>query len=155
MLALFVVLGACSRLQVASDWDPGVDFSTIKSYILLPNDNGAVRPFAAQHIQEADVAVGWELATEDRTTYNTIHSGFGTSGFRQSRAHWGISTSTSRTTQQTYTIGTLLIAVYEMDNKELVWEGTATGNINASSGQDEEKINGAVQGILRDFPPGL
>ena len=172
-LVLCVLLAACSRLQVSSDWDPGVDFSAFKSYVMLQNDNTTVRPFVAQRIQDAvvaelnargyvkvdneeqaDMAVGWEVATEDRTTYHTVHSGFGTHGMRHSRTQWGVSTGTSRTTQQTYTVGTLLVAVFEMTNKELVWEGTATGNVSSSSGQDEAKINSAVQGILRDFPPG-
>lgn len=171
-LALFISLAACTRLQVESDWDSGVDFTAFKSYELLQNDNDEVRPFAAQRIQDAieaqmnarglvkadaqaqaDIAVGWELATEDRTTYHTVHSGFGTHGFRHSPTSWGVSTTSSRTTQQTYTVGTLLIAVFEMDNKQLVWEGTATGNINSSSARDEDKINRAVEGVLRDFPP--
>lgn len=173
MLAVIAV-AACTRLQVTSDWDSSVDFTPMRSYVLLPNETPDLNAFALQRIEaaiqsdlqtkglrqvseeaEADMAVGFDIATEDRTSYHTVHSGFGAQGFRSSPSRWGmgVSTTSSRTTQQTYTVGTLLIAVFETGNKELIWEGSATGNINSSSGQNEAKINSAVQGVLRDFPP--
>ena len=173
MLAV-VAVAACSRLQVTSDWDSSVDFSPLRSYVMLPNETPDVSAFALQRIEaaihsdlqskgfrqvsqeaDADVAVGFDIATDDRTSYHTVHSGFSAHGFRSRPSHWGLgmTTTSSRTTQQNYTVGTLLISVFEMSNKELIWEGNATGNIDSSSGQDEAKINSAVNGILRDFPP--
>jgi hypothetical protein len=177
MLAI-VAIAACSRLQINSDWDTSVDFTPLRNYVLLPNETPDLSPFARERIEvaidadletkgfrkvseqaDADMAVGFDIATEDRTSYQTVHSGFGAQGFRQDAGRWGMgmgmsaSTSTSRTTQQNYTVGTLLIAVYEIGSKELIWEASASGNLNSSSGQNEGKINSAVQGMLRDFPP--
>lgn len=173
-LMAMVALTACSRWTVNTDWDQSIDFSGLQRYVLLDNTSADVSPFAKQRIEaaivatlgarglqqvsadsESDIAVGFEIATEDRTTYQTVHSGFGTSGFRHNRSHWGVgvSTSTSRTTQQTYTVGSLIIAVFEQNERNLIWEGSASGNVDASTSQDEAQIAAAVEGIFKNFPP--
>ena len=90
-----IAVAACSRLQVTSDWDPGVDFTPLRAYVLLPNETPGLNPFARQRIEaaihgdlqskgmrhvvdeaEADMAVGFDVATENRTSYQTVHTGF-------------------------------------------------------------------------------
>ena len=174
MFAMVLLVVACARLQVTSDWNPSVDFNQLQSYVILPNETPGLSPFTRQRIEQAimqelqakglrkvsdgenaDMAVGFEIASDSRTSYHTVHNSFASHGFRSHPSRWGmgLATTTSRTTQHTYTVGTLLIAVFETDNKELIWEASASGNINASSGQNQEKISSAVQSVLRDFPP--
>ena len=177
--ALFFVLislAACSSISVTSDWDPGVDFSQFKTFAVLEETQQSVNRLVDQRIRaasvaeltakelrqvdtpdKADLAIGYQITTEQHTTFNTVHSDWGTRGYRSSRhAHGRTPTGTSRTTQVNFTVGTLVIAAFQMSDKELVWEGSASGTVNPSSRpeQREQRINDAVQQILKDFPPG-
>ena len=106
----------------------------------------------------ADLAIAYTVTTEQRTSFQTVHSGMeARHGFHHSLRFHG-STGTSRTTQHNYTVGTLIIAVYQMGNKELVWEGSASDIVNTTSrspDQNQQHINDAVHKILKDFPPGV
>ena len=177
--ALFIVfasLAACSGISVTSDWDPGVDFSQFKTFVVLEETQQSVNRLVDQRIRaaivaelttkklrqvdtpdKADLAIGYQITTEQQTSFHTVHNDWGTRGYRSRRTtHWGTPAGTSTTTQVNFTVGTLVIAAFQMSDKELVWEGSASGTVNPSSGpeQREQRINDAVQRILKDFPPG-
>ena len=178
--ALFIVftsLAACSSISVTSDWDPGVDFSQFKTFAVLEESEQSINRLIDQRVRtaivaelaarglrqveipdKADLAIGYRITTEEQTSLHTVHSGWGSRGYRSSRhTHWRTPVATtSTTTQVNFTVGTLVIAVFQMDNKELVWEGSASGTVNPSRGPEQRKqrINDAVQRILKDFPPG-
>ena len=168
-------LAACSSMAVESDWDPDVDFSGFQTFGLIASTELAVSPLVDQRIRNAisedlrskglrevddyagaDLAIGYEVATQQRATYQTVHSGWGASGFRTSNARFGGSIGMSRTIRNEYTVGTLVIAVFRMQDKALVWEGIGTDVLSRASGPEEsaQMINEAVEKILRDFPPG-
>jgi len=52
-------------------------------------------------------------------------------------------------------IGMLVINLKETDTGDLVWRGTATGDVdaNASAEKHDKKIHEVVQKIFRDYPP--
>ena len=174
-IVMIAALTACApSITVTSDWDPGFDFSQSQTFVLLESDIPGINRFVEQRIRDAivanltkaglqqvdsldgaDLAVGNEVATEGRTRYQTVHSGWSGSGMHSSSARWGMSTGTSRTVQRNYTVGTLVIAVFETDSKELVWEAAGAQTIDATSTpeESEKQINNAVKRILRDFPP--
>jgi hypothetical protein len=173
-IAMIAALAACSAgITVTSDWDPSFDFSQSQTFVLLENDIPGINRFIEERITtaiaadltkaglrqvnnvgDADLAVGFDVATENRTTYQTVHSGMTGSGWHSSSARWGMSTGTSRTTQRNYTVGTLVIAVFETSGKELVWEAAGAGTVNPTSDPNEsqKRINDKVEQILRDFP---
>lgn len=173
LCSLFILaLAACSSVEVHRDWDENLDFTQFNTYYLLPDQAEHISPLVRPRIEnaivnalvdsgltrvenpdDADLAIGFNVATENRTSYSTVHGGWGSSGFHHGRSGWGVSASTSRTTQHVYSVGTLVIAAFNMQDKQLVWEGWASKRLNSNSGQDERLINGLVGGILRDFPP--
>lgn len=174
LLITLLALAACSSISVRSDWDSGVDFSQFETFIVLENEEPSINQLVDQRIRAAIIAdltskglrqvdtadkaglsFGFQVTTEQRTSYQTVHSGWSNHGYRSSGTHWGGSVGTSRTTQFNFTVGTLIIAAFQSDNKELVWEGTGTDTVNPSSGpeQSTQNINNAVQQILSDFPP--
>ena len=175
--ALFVsiaALAACSSISVTSDWDTNVDFSIFETFAVLEEPKQPVNRLVDQRIRaalvaeltgkglrqvdtpdKADLAIGYQVTTEERTTHHTVHSGW--DGYRGGwNTHWRSPAGTSTTRQVNFTVGTLVIAAFQMSDKELVWEGSASGTVNPSSGpeQREQRINDAVQRILKDFPPG-
>jgi hypothetical protein len=60
------------------------------------------------------------------------------------------------TTEQNYTEGTVILAMFDNGTKDLVWKGTASGTVDpGKSPEDRAKgIQGAVDKMLTDFPPG-
>jgi hypothetical protein len=173
----FTMLAACSGISVTSDWDPGVDFSQFRTFTVLEQPQPSINRLVDQRIRAAivaeltdkglrqveapagaDLAIGYQVTTEERTNLHTVHdSGWGSAGYRRSRAHWSAPVATSRTTQVNFTVGTLVIAAFRMGDKELVWEGSASGTLKPSAGpqQSEQRINDAVGQIFKDFPPGV
>ena len=171
-------LAACSSISVTTDWDPGIDFSKFKTFAVLENTEESINRLTDQRIRTAlvaeltsrglqkvdspemaDLAIAYLVTTEQRTSFQTVHSGMGAGhGFHHNNVRFHGSLGTSRTTQHNYTVGTLIIAAYQMGNKELVWEGSASDIVNTTSRnpeQNQQHINDAVQKILKDFPPGV
>ena len=178
IILLFAVttFTACSTMSVSNDWDQSVDFSKFKTFALIDNAEPAVNRLIDQRIraaiitdltakgfkqldnyEQADLAIGYEVATEQRRSYQTVHSGWGMSGFRAHNVRLGASMSHSTTRPIDFNVGTLIIAAFKMDDKVLVWEGTASDTVSPASTpeQSTQQINTAVQKILKEFPPGV
>jgi hypothetical protein len=177
LFVLIAALGACSSITVTSDWDQEVDFSQLNTFTFIEDEEPAINRLIDQRIRDAiiadlsskglkqvdsydkaDMAIGFDVATEQRRTYQTMHSGsWGASGFRASGFHMGASVSHSTTRPVDFTIGTLVIAVFKMDDKVLVWQGTGSDTVDPSRSpeQSTKQINTAVQQILESFPPGM
>jgi hypothetical protein len=63
---------------------------------------------------------------------------------------------TSTTTETTWQEGTLVLAMFHGSTKDMVWQGTATGDLNQDLSPDDrtQNINDAVAKVLDGFPPG-
>jgi hypothetical protein len=63
---------------------------------------------------------------------------------------------TSTTTETTWQEGTLVLAMFHGSTKDMVWQGTATGDLNQDLSPDDrtQHINDAVAKVLDGFPPG-
>ncbi len=167
---------ACSSISVTSDWDPSIDFSQFETFALLEEPQQSVTRLVDQRIRaaivaeltakgleqvdtpdKADLAIGYQVTTEERTSYHTVDNAWRSNRYWSSRAHWGPSLGAGRTTRIDFTVGTLVIAAFQTGDKELVWEGSASGAVNPSSGpkQSEQRINDAVRQILENFPPDV
>ncbi len=166
ILAL-ATLTACSDIAVRSDWTPGVDFSQFRTFAVLEATPETISEFANQRIRdaivaeltakglqpldgpdEADLAIGYHVVTEDTTSYQTVRSGWGYYSYESRRAV---------TEKVNITKGTLVIAAFRKDNKQLVWEGSASGTVDRSSSPAliEQRINDAVRKMFKDFPPAM
>ena len=177
LLFIVAVTSACSSISIEQDWDDSLDFSQFKTFALLENQDISSDPLIDQLIRtaivadlsgrgmakvesksEADLTIVYTVVTEQRTSYQTIHTGFSSRhGLRRNHMHMRASTGTSRSIPQTFTIGTLFIAIYQSSNRELVWEGTASDTVspNRDAQHHEQVINDAIKRILEGFPPGV
>jgi hypothetical protein len=178
-VAVAVVSVACSGLSVLSDFDPNANFTGFQTFQWLPDTESdgagmAQDPLIDRRIRAAidddlqakgfrsvddgaDFAVGYQLSTREEVSYTTMHSGWGTHGYRS--GGWGRSMSmgTSTTRQNTSTVGQLLIAVFAEDSKEMVWRGTGektVSNRQQSPEDSQNSINDIVSKIMETFPPG-
>jgi hypothetical protein len=179
--ALAVAVSGCgSGINVRSDWNPATDFSTYHTFAVLDEAGSGqhVGQLVAQRIKtaitstleakgmrqanspdNADVSVGWQVTTEQRSSYQTVNTGWGSYG-RYGRAGWyggGVGMTTSHTTETRYDVGTLVIAVFDESLDEMVFTSTGSKRLDTSTVSPDEaqrRITAAVETILRDYPPG-
>jgi hypothetical protein len=171
---LVPALSACGAgISYNYDYDRSADFTRLRTYVWAQHPEGAAEPrgmnpmlerrfiaaidqqLAAKGYQlstsgEGDFAVNFQITTSEQVDYNTYYTGMGY------RGGWyggmGMGTSTTRATVTTN--GTLIVDVFDVRSRELIWRGTAQGTVEpeASPEQREMRINQAVTGILQQFP---
>ena len=166
LLVLLPALAACTapadRIQVDSDYNTAVDFSTFRTYawdlqqvadvpgrpaassgilhdrIRAEVDNGlAARGLQLANRREADLLVNHHLSIEDKVSvpvdpYYAFYE------------------------VEQYAEGTLVIDVVETRTKKLVWRGTAQSRLADSSTPEErqQRVGEVVAAILERYPPG-
>jgi hypothetical protein len=57
------------------------------------------------------------------------------------------------TTVENYRVGTLVVDMYDAQNKRLVWRGTSTDTLSDKPENNEKKLDKAVDKMFKDFPP--
>jgi hypothetical protein len=178
---LALVLAGCGGgVSVTSDWDPGFNFSSLQTFAVLDAAQGGggldqinqnriktsiINTLAAKGMRQvdnpddADAVVGWQITTDERSSFNTVSTGWG--GYGYGRGGWyggsSMGMTTSRTTETRYEVGSLAIAIFDSEKQEMVF--TATGSKTLASGnpspeQVQKNIDEAVTKILEDWPPG-
>jgi len=162
-LALFLANASFAQ-QVKTDYDRAANFSQYKTYswekVQTPDPLWVDRIKAA--VDAALAAKGWTqvesggdisiVAIEinrDQQTLNTYYDDFG--GGRRWRGFGGFGEST--TTFDTYTVGTLVVDLFDAKTKNLVWRGVSSGMLSDKSDKNIENLNRGVQKLFQHFPP--
>ncbi|HEX9253088.1 MAG TPA: DUF4136 domain-containing protein [Ignavibacteriaceae bacterium] len=159
-----VLLVGCSTISVNQDYDPGYDFSKLKTFGFLPIPKEAgIDQINANRFgdaikneltakgytvsDKADFGVALLFGKQTKTNITSYGYGYG--------PYWGRYGGTSNVDVSQYDEGTLIIDVIDMAKKELVWRGTGTGAIDPNATVEERtaNINSAVAQILAQFPP--
>lgn len=162
--------GCAAGISYNHDYDPSANIVAFRTYIWAAapeNSRGVNRMIEAriitaidQQLQakgyrvsntgEGDFAVNFALTTSEQVDYNTYYSGMGY------RGGWygGMAMGSSHTSATVSTNGTLILDIFDVRTRELVWRGTAKGTVeeSASPEQREMRIQEATAGILRPFP---
>jgi hypothetical protein len=162
-LALFLANASFAQ-QVKTDYDRAAHFSQYKTYswekVQTPDPLWVDRIKAA--VDAALAAKGWTqvesggdisiIAIEinrDHQTLNTYYDDFG--GGRRWRGFGGFGEST--TTSDTYTVGTLVVDLFDAKTKNLVWRGVSSGMLSDKSDKNIKSLNRGVQKLFQHFPP--
>ena len=61
---------------------------------------------------------------------------------------------TSTTTAYEYTVGTLVVDIFNAKSKELVFRGTASDELSDKVEKNVKKLEKATTKMFKDFPPG-
>lgn len=163
VLALFLPIASFAQ-QVKTDYDHAANFSQYKTYswekVQTPDPLWVNRIKAAANAALA--AKGWTevesggdisiVAIEmnrDHQTLNTYYDDFG-GGFRW-RGFGGFGEST--TTFDTYTVGTLVVDLFDTKTKNLVWRGVSSDMLSDKSDKNIKNLNRGVQKLFQHFPP--
>jgi hypothetical protein len=179
-MALGATTVACGGLKVQTDFDPAVDFSGYTTFAVLEEAGDATAPGfwdariktamartltakgwrQVDSAEEADVAVGYQLTTEQRSSVQTVHSGWGGYGYGWGDwydPYWDTGMATSTTTVRNYEVGTLFIAMFDVAQQQMIYMSTGSGTIDEREQTPEQAqadVNKVVDQMLKDFPPG-
>jgi len=182
VLAAALLSGACSGITVNQDFNPGIDFSSLRTWDWMPTptrpagdrraDNAVVdqrvrtavetgledRGFRRVTSGDPDFRVGYQITLDDRVDFETVNTywgpGWGYAGVYG--AYYGPAMGTSQTYARGYTMGTFVLDFFDVATRELVWRGSAEGKLREykTAEEKQERANKVVQKILAQFPPG-
>jgi hypothetical protein len=161
-VALAVAGGAWAQ-DVKVDYDKAANFGAIKTFSIKlgtswGNQIGEKR--VMDEFTQALTEKGWTLAPEGQAdaqvvlhgasqtkhSLNTYYSGMG--GYR-----WG-GMGTATTTDTQYTVGTLMVDIFEAKSKSLMWRGIAQDELSDKTEKNVKKLGKASDKMFKDFPPG-
>ncbi len=163
--AAMLMLPALAAAQdVKIDFDSAFDFSTVKTYsiaIATAWGNDLSERRVLTEIDEAIAAKGWKKvaggadvqvvlhgATQTKRNANTFYSGMGGYGYRGFGG-----TGTASTVVNEYTVGMLVVDMFEAKNKNLVFRGTAEDEVSDNADRNKQRIEKAATKMFKNFPP--
>ena len=168
----FTLAGGALALDVEIDYDKAANFDAIKTFSVeigtsWGNPIGEKR--VTEVITEALTAKGWTLAevseadarvvlhgaSQTKHSLNTFYSGTTRYGYGYGwRGVGPVGMSTATTTVSEYTIGTLVVDIFDAKSKELMWRGIAQDQLSEKTEKNIKKLNKASDKLFKDFPPG-
>jgi Domain of unknown function (DUF4136) len=166
--SLLMLPALATAQDVKIDFDKAFDFSTVKTYSIKigtawGNDLGERRVLS--EIDEAIAAKGWKKAaegqanihvvlhgaTQTKRSANTFYSGgMGGYGYRYG-GMGGMGTST--TTVSEFTVGTLVVDMFDAKSKNLVFRGVAEDELSDKAEKNAKKLEKASTKMFKNFPP--
>lgn len=162
-----LLLGGCAGVNVQTDYDRAVDFSRFNTYAWkrLPDSSnpllngrivGAVdgqlfaRGWRKVPEQQAQTVLAASTTTQERQRVETFHNNWGP-GWHG----WGWGGPVMTTSRVvTYTVGTLVVDLYEVRSKNAIWRGTASDIVSNDAAALQRSLSEGVQKMFADFPPG-
>jgi Domain of unknown function (DUF4136) len=175
-LPIWILFSCSSSITVISDFDKTIDFSeyqNLEYYGWKENSDRILNRFNKERFEKAfgnefkkrgvkvvekgegDMIVTLYVVTEKKTETiaNTTYSG-GMGGYYGYGPGYGWGGGHSNTTYNTYeyTVGTLMVSVYDAKKKKLIWEAIGKGVVKEKSKDPEAEINKTVSKIMFDYP---
>jgi Domain of unknown function (DUF4136) len=161
----FVLLGFVFLLavtahanRVTTDYDHTANFSKYKTFMWVhePDTN---EPFMKTRIVDfvnsqlkyrglrqvsegADLAIGANVATEEKHTWDTYYSGDG----------WGWGSGWSTTEMRTYEVGTITVDLFDAQSHKVVWQGVGVDKISTKPEKQTKDTNKQIEKMFRSFP---
>jgi hypothetical protein len=164
-LLLFLMNGVAMAQHVVYNYMPGTDFSKYHTYkwVDIPsnvhpnqivnqeirdavNNVLAAKGFTLATCDKADLSVGYQCSVDREREW----SAWGMAG----GLRWGGGMASAESS--TITNGMLAVDFYDPTSQQLIWRGTAAQTLNPSGNpqKDMERLNKAVNKLLKHFPPG-
>jgi len=169
LLLLFVILSSCSTVRVATDYDREANFDNYKTFAFFKPgiDKAEISDLDKRRILKAieaelmakgytksenpDLLVSiFTKSTQRVDVYNNAwgYGAWGWGGY--SRWGWGGNQVSTKTE------GVLYIDLVDASKKELIWQGSGTGNLVTKNVEKKEaRIKEFVAEMMAQFPPEI
>ena len=163
---LFVFARVSFAQQVKTDYDRSANFVQYKTYSWggVTTQNPLLVDRIKDAVNSALRAKGWSLVgsggdvaimvmqmTEDKQTLNTFYDEFGGGWGWRRFGGGGFGEATSTT--ETYTVGTLVVDLFDTKTKQLLWRGSWSGTLSTNSNKNIRNLDKGVETMFREFPP--
>ena len=163
LVTLLLLAGSLAQ-EINTDYDRNADFSHYKTFSFEK-----VETKDPLWVDRVRAAVGGELTakgltqvasdgdiviiaigmTTDRQTLDTFYDTYpGGWGWR-----WGSGYGDVTTTTETYTVGTLVVDLFERKTRALLWRGSVSNTLSNSSTNNIKNFDKSVKKLFRGFPP--
>jgi hypothetical protein len=166
--SLLVLPALVAAQSVQTDFDKSYDFSTVKTYSIRigtawGNDLAQRRVLA--EFDEAIASKGWTKAPQDEAQIDVILHGatavkhnintfYNGGGFGYGYGFGGWGPGMTSTTVTDYTVGTLVVDMFDTTTKHLVFRGSASDELSDKADKNMKKVEKASAKMFKNFPPG-
>lgn len=169
LLTSALFLAACSSVEVRTDHDNTVDFSRYTTYAWKQTpftsyplmDKRIVAAVDGQLIgkgwrrvpeQQAQTVLAARVTTREGQRVDTVHNNWGGPGMHG----WGWGGPVMATARVvSYTVGTLVIDLYDAQSHNAIWRGTASDVLWNNPQRLKKSLDKGVKGMFDKFPPGV
>jgi hypothetical protein len=163
-IGLVMLMAAAAHAQkVTTDYAKTADFSQYKTFMWISEPKTS-NPLVRQRIvddvnsaltakglrlstSDADLAIAAHAATREERTLDTFYNGIG-GGWR-----WRGGFGSATTMVNTYQVGTLVIDIFNAQDKEGIWRGTSTKTLSGNPEKNAKSLNKAIAKMFEKFPP--
>ena len=146
----------CTAYRVSHDYDPGADFSALRTYDWLdPAEGGGLEPNALIDARVKD-AVNAQLEAKGlRRDPKSPDFLIAYDISKKGRVRVENYTFIADKKLRTYEEGTLVLDFVAPNGKDLLWQGVARRTLDSRPTPEkiDKRIQGAVEEILAAFPP--
>lgn len=181
-LLVAVVFSACSSLKISTDMDKSADFAAHKTYEYYgwaDNSDQILNQLDKERIEKAfgvelsqrgmtyvesggDLIITLYIVTQQKqqTTATTTGMGTGYGGYGGYGGYygygpgygWGGGMATTTYNTYDYTVGTLVIDIYDAAEKKLIFESSASGEINDKTKGRDDRIAKTASKMMYEYP---
>ena len=167
LVSSMVLVPAFAAAQdVKVDFDKAFNFAPIKTYSIRIGTTWGNELSERRVLTEIDEEIakkGWKKvaddaqanilvvlhgATQDKRTASTFYTGMGGYGYR---GFGGM--GTAQTVVNEYTVGMLVVDMFDAKSKSLVFRGTAEAEISDNANRNASRLEKASTKMFKDFPP--
>jgi len=100
--------------------------------------------------EDADVGVAARVATREQCNRETFYGGFGGGWFWH---HWGAGTGMATTIEEAYTVGTLVVDLFDSRTRKIIWRGKAADILPEDPEKTTKKLSKDIEKLFKKFPP--
>jgi hypothetical protein len=158
-VALTVLGASAFAQQVSVNYNHNQSFANYHTYAWGGNNknqiqNSILAQVAQQDIENAMSAKGFQKVSEDQNP-DLILTASGGEREQTSYNAWGmrgIGGGMGSITPQQNVEGTMVVSLYDLKAKELVWRGIAQDTLGNNGNKNQEMINKAVQKMFKQWP---
>jgi hypothetical protein len=179
LLMIVLILAACSSVKITTDYDKTVDFTQFKTfeyYGWAAESDKILNQLEKERIEHAfgeelrargleyvesggDLIIALYIMTQEKTQYNATTTGMGYGGYYGygpgygwGPGYGGMNMSTTTVSEYNYTVGTLVIDIFDARNERLIWESIATGTVDDNPQTREKNTPKTVAKIMAPYP---
>jgi uncharacterized protein DUF4136 len=160
-IILSLVVGSLAQ-EIKTDYDRNADFSHYKTFsfekvetkdplwvdrITAAVDGALTAKGLTQVASGGDIAIiAIGMATDRQldTFYDKFPGGWGW--------RWGSGYGDATTMTETYTVGTLVLDLFDRKTKALLWRGSASNTLSDSSTKNIKNFDKSVKNLFKGFP---